>query len=517
MTDTLSPHMGPYRLGELLGQGSMARVYRCADEEGRAVAVKILHSHLTDDEGFLVRFAREAASAAQLDHPHIVRVLDHGVQDGAQYLVMELVDGPSLRAWLRARGEPLPIAQAVDLVATLADAVQHAHERGVVHRDLKPANVLLRGDDPGDPVLSDFGIARVIDATLATGQSALLGTPAYMAPEQGQGGTGDERSDIYALGVILYELVCGKPPFAADSPYALILQHVHNRPPSPRTLRPDLPSALEGALLRALAKDPGDRFATAAEFARAVRSGAIAAERPRPKQLVYALGGFAVLLLAALVVAWSSGWLGGADRSGDAQNASAAIPPVEVLTLQGAPAIAETWIDSDVPDRPAAEDGKLHLQGPSTPDRLLVRVALPEWPVGAELVTATLSLYTVPWKAEENRSGTVAAYRILRDWDLASATYASPWSAPGLQPGVDYDSTPFITTTLNVLLTQEGWLDLDIAEPVAGWLAGEPNYGLALRMDDDSYGMSHVWVYASEYEDRSLTPKLTLAYRHGSP
>jgi hypothetical protein len=397
----------------------------------------------------------------------------------------------------------------VSLVAKLADALGYAHGRGVVHRDVKPSNILLRGGRLDDPVLTDFGVARMVETTVATAAGTMLGTPAYMAPEQGEGKPGDERSDIYALGVILYELLTGRPPFEADSPYAVILKHIHTPPPLPRSLRPDLPPALEAVTLRALEKDPSARYPSAAAFAAALRAGLAQPVRSRLAGLIVAPILVAVLLIVAFAT-WRGGWLAGGARPGGA-GAAKATPAV--LTLQGGPAISDTWLDPDVPDRPAFDDGKVHLQGPSTPDRVIFHLALPEWPANTELLTATLSLYTVPWKAEENRYATVAVYRLLRDWDVKTATYETPWSTPGMEPGVDYESTPFITITLTTLLTKEGWLDLDITPVVRDWLAGQPNYGLVLRMTDDSFGMAHLWVYTGEYEDKNLWPKLTLVYQ----
>ncbi len=517
MTPEHSPsRIGPYRLIEKLGQGAMAQVYRASDPAGREVALKVLYPHLIGDEGFVGRFRREAEAAAQLDHPRIVRVLDHGSESDLHYLAMELVAGPSLRAWLAGRSRPLAVEEAVSLVGNLADAVAYAHSRGVVHRDLKPGNVLLRGGQPDDPVLTDFGIARMVDATVATASGVTLGTPVYMAPEQGQGQPGDARSDVYALGVILYELLTGAPPFEADSPYALILRHIHTPPPPPRTLRPDLPPALEAVILRSLEKDPASRYPDAASFAAALRASLSQPAARRSRGVIVALAtGLLILLTLLALASWRLGWLPGVPGPGDRAVAARATPTV--LTLQGGPAVADTWIDPDVPDRPAFDDGKVHLQGPSTPDRVLVRPALPAWPADAELLNATLSLYTVPWKPADNRFATVAVHRVLRDWDVTTATYEAPWRMAGMEPDVDFQSAPFITVTLTTLLTQEGWLELDITPAVREWLAGAPNYGLALRMTDDSFGMAHLWVYTSEYEDPNLWPKLKLVYRDGRP
>lgn len=262
-------------------------------------------------------------------------------------------------------------------------------------------------------------------------------------------------------------------------------------------------------VLRALEKDPAARYPSAGAFAGALTASLTPVARPRRAALIAGLIGVAILALA-LVAGWRLGWLTDGQT---ADGALAAQPTPTALTLQGGPTISDTWLDPDVPDRSAFEDGKIHLQGPSTPDRVLIKLAWPEWPADAELLTATLSLYTVPWKAAENRFATIAVHRLLTDWDVTTATYETPWSAAGMKPDVDYEAAPSITVTLTTLLTQEGWLDLDITAPAREWLAGQPDHGLALRLTDDSFGMAHLWVYAAEYEDSNLRPKLTLVYR----
>ena len=257
--------LGKYRLVEKLGQGGMAQIYKAYQPDlDRYVAIKILHPHLTADEAFALRFQREARAVAALDHPHIVRVYDFDTEDDLAFLVMEHLQGVSLRSMLHdldCQDKLLELEEVERIVGALADALDHAHRRGIVHRDLKPSNVLFT--PAGRPVLTDFGIARMVDTTIITESGGTLGTPAYMSPEQGEGESGDARSDIYALGVLLYQLCTGRVPFEGDTPYAVILKHITAPLPSPRSVRPDLPVAVEKVILKALSKHPDDRFHTA--------------------------------------------------------------------------------------------------------------------------------------------------------------------------------------------------------------------------------------------------------------
>jgi hypothetical protein len=497
-----------------LGTGATARVYQARDPaSGDEVAIKLLHPHLAGTAGLRTRFEREARASQALDHPGIVQVVDHGYQGDQAYLVMEYVPGPSLRTYLQERGGPLEVEPAIRLAAALAEALDYAHSQGVIHRDIKPSNIVLCHGRLDQPVIGDFGLARLAEATLQTASGGTAGTPAYISPEQGQGRPADARSDVYALGAVLFELLTGRPPFEAESPYAVVLHHVHTPPPDPRDLRPGLPRAVADVVLRALAKDPGDRYASAGEFAQACDAAPPTApdtRRPsRPALVLVAAATLLVVLTGILLLAWSQGWLPGGRPGAAAANAT---PAVEHLVLQGPPAVREAWLDPDLPQRIASEDPKVHLQGPSTPDRIACRLALPEMPAGSQVVSATLSLYTVPW-GEDNRYATIAAHRLLRDWDPGTANYTSPWATPGLQAGVDYEAEPFLTLALDDRLQAEGWLEIDVTAPVGDWLAGQANHGFVLRMTDDSFGMAHLWVYTGLYEDPDLRPRLNLLYR----
>ncbi len=224
-SDLVGKTIGKYRIVARLGRGGMAEVYK-GYQPGldRYVAVKVLHSHLADEEDFIGRFEREATAVARLRHSNIVQVYDFDTEGSTYYMVMEFVEGPTLKAELKERsmqGKTFSLPEVSRIFSALSSAIDYAHSRGMVHRDLKPANVMFTAE--GQVVLTDFGIARIMGATRYTMTGAISGTPAYMSPEQGQGERGDERSDIYSLGVILYEMVTGRVPYDADTPFAIIM------------------------------------------------------------------------------------------------------------------------------------------------------------------------------------------------------------------------------------------------------------------------------------------------------
>ena len=258
--------LGRYRLEELLGQGGMAEVWRAADERlGRTVAVKVIHSAHLRDGHFRERFHREARLVASLDHPNVLPVYDYGDEEGVPYLVMPYLDGGTLRD--RMMGSPIPFAQAVSWIHQLADALDAAHAAGILHRDVKPANVLIRRDDR--LALADFGIAKMVESpTGLTATGMVVGTPIYMAPEQAQGKPATPASDLYALAVLAYELLSGRPPFDGESALALMHQHVTAPAPLLSSSVHGLPAGLDPIFEQALAKEPERRPPTGRAFAR---------------------------------------------------------------------------------------------------------------------------------------------------------------------------------------------------------------------------------------------------------
>ena len=264
MSDLAGATLGRYQVVGRLGRGGMADVYKGFQPSlDRYVAIKVLHPSMVEESEFVQRFQREAKSVARLRHPNIIQVFDYDNQGDTYYMVMEFLDGPTLKAALEEvhrRKEEMPLVVALRVVSDVGAALAYAHEMGVVHRDVKPANIML--DRSGRVILTDFGVAKMLTGTKVTVTGTVLGTPAYMSPEQGMGEPGDSRSDIYSLGVVLYELATGRLPYDADTPLAVLLKHAHDPLPLPRTVNPGLPEEVERIILRSLTKDPADRYPT---------------------------------------------------------------------------------------------------------------------------------------------------------------------------------------------------------------------------------------------------------------
>ena len=262
--------VGPYQIIEQLGAGGMATVYKAYHPAlDRDVAIKVLHPAFKNDPQFFVRFQREARIVARLEHPNIVPVYDFNEFEGEPYLVMRFVNGETLKASMQ--NAPFDAATVLRLMEPVCDALAYAHRQGILHRDIKPSNIILA--DNGHVFLTDFGLARMAELGESTlSQDMLVGTPQYISPEQAQGqGNIDGRTDIYALGVVLFEMVTGRVPYSGDTPFAIIHDHIYKPLPLPSSLNEQVSERLEKVVLRALAKNPDDRFSTMEEFWQALK------------------------------------------------------------------------------------------------------------------------------------------------------------------------------------------------------------------------------------------------------
>lgn len=253
-----------YELIEKIAEGGMARVYRARDLLlKRTVAVKVLKDQMTGDAAFIRRFEREAQSAAALSHPHIVNIYDVGEEEGTYFMVMEYVDGNNLKEYIREKG-PLSAHEAVRITRKIAEALEKAHAAGVIHRDIKPQNILFSRE--GKVKVTDFGIAIGGDGVTVTAGGEIIGSVQYISPEQARGGVAGKQSDLYSLGIVLYEMVTGKVPFTGDSPVAVAMKHIQEQIVPPRRLVDSIPEALEQIILKAVEKDSAERYSSAREL-----------------------------------------------------------------------------------------------------------------------------------------------------------------------------------------------------------------------------------------------------------
>jgi len=351
MSNLIGQSLGRYHILEQLGEGGMAVVYKAYDTRLECdVAIKVISTNKFTPDAVaraLKRFEREAKALAKLTHPNIVKVIDYGEYEGQPYLVMPYLAGGNLKQYLRQHGR-LPWQEAAHLLLPIAQALDFAHSQGVIHRDVKPANILLTQN--GQPMLTDFGVAKVVEeeATVdLTGTAAAVGTPEYMAPEQ-TGKNIDHRVDIYALGIVFYEMLTGRRPYEADTPLAVLVKQASEPLPRPSQFASDLPDAVEKVLIKALAKDPNDRYKDMGMFAEALERlggekvesarGEMVREVPKSRRLYWLLGGLLGLVVLAVGIGLGSFWMRlGVRTIPVAVTTSRPVPPEENSTVPSIP------------------------------------------------------------------------------------------------------------------------------------------------------------------------------------
>jgi len=269
MSELIGRTLGPYRIVEQLGMGGMATVYKAYHAAmDRHVAVKVLPRHFAADPTFVGRFEQEAKVIARLENARILPVYDYGEEDGITYIVMRYLDAGTLSE--RIRAGQIPFAEIARIIAQVGDGLDYAHKKGVIHRDVKPSNIMLAQN--GDVYITDFGISKLVEGTAQFTGSGIVGTPDYVSPEQALGQPIDYRSDIYSLGIVLYQMATGDVPFHAETPMAVIIKHINDPLPLPRTINPDIPEAVQNVILKALAKKPDERFQHCSELTAALNT-----------------------------------------------------------------------------------------------------------------------------------------------------------------------------------------------------------------------------------------------------
>jgi serine/threonine protein kinase len=409
--------LGKYRLVEQLGRGGMAEVYK-AYQPGldRYVAVKVMHSFLSEDKDFLARFQREAKLVASMRHPNIVQVHDFDVESGLSYMVMEFIDGETLKGRLQnleEKNQWISIDEAVRISLLVGSALKYAHRLGMVHRDVKPANVMI--DKQGNVILTDFGIAKIFSgggATQLTATGAMVGTPSYMAPEQGMGQPGDERSDIYSLGVMLYQLVTGRLPYEADTPLAVVIKHINESLPMPRQANPEVPESVERVILKAMAKNPDDRYQHVGEMLNDLKraSGMTLDETPTDTMRSRALPAGATAVGTGAITPFPT---------------SARAAPSTVVGKPSVPTIVASTPAPAVPAAPARRAG--------LPAWIIVLIVL------AVLFVGAIGVAAVGFINQQNQaralSGTATAQAL-------AAANQPPTSAPTVTPTLSPQATP---------------------------------------------------------------------------
>jgi serine/threonine-protein kinase len=373
-------NLGKYRVLEPLGRGGMARVYRAYHPQlDRYVAIKVLRSDLvdgqeSDDASWRARFQREARAVAALRHPNVVQVFDFDAQDGIYYMVMELLEGDTLRTRLndyRVRDQYMPLGEVARILFDVLEGLGYAHSEGMIHRDVKPANVLL--SRRGQAVLTDFGIAQIVGGTRYTVSGALMGTLNYMSPEQGLEGQCDARSDIYSLGIVFYEMLTGDPPFDAETPLAILMKHVNDPLPLPREVNPAIPEPFERVVLKALSKRREARYQSAGEMARALRRAVKETEVALPARISLPLS-FTTAEAPSESVAVISGTAREQMRDADFAADDTQITAGRLLAVEDPAIGGAQQTPSETPEAAAGpvghaegEDREVHLHAPARP------------------------------------------------------------------------------------------------------------------------------------------------------
>ena len=450
--------LGKFQIIEQIGRGGMASVFK-AYQPGldRYVAIKTMHAFLVEEEGFVERFQREAQSVARLRHPNIVQMYDFDIEDGTYYMVMEFLEGPSLKnrlSKLEKRGEWLTLEESVQIVRDVGEALEYAHSRDMSHRDIKPANIMLK--EGGGAILTDFGIVKMLSGTThLTATGAIIGTPAYMAPEQGTGDAGDKRADIYSLGIVLYQLATRRLPYNADTPMAIVLQHLTAPLPIPQTLNPDLPEGIQRVILKALAKDPDDRYQSVEEMLdqldRAMRGQVISPVDPAITMASQPIAGARTL---------SGGELAGngALATGRAEGVSppSRLPPWWLLGLAGIALVAAILI------------GLAFVAGKEEPTPTPTLTSTPQEPTQGVVVlpssTPTLSSTPRPTDTPDlagtHRAATVDAFFLTQNAPTSTATPTAtqtktslPTHTPTRTPTATPTRTPLPSNTPDVTAT----------------------------------------------------------------
>jgi serine/threonine protein kinase len=507
--------LGKYEIKERLGRGGMAEVYRGYHANlDREVAIKVLHAFLADDPEFKSRFEREAQNVAKLKHPNIVQVYDFEYDSDGEsyYMVMELVGGPTLKDRLTemaSRGEQMPLEESIRIIREAASALAYAHSRSMIHRDVKPANLML--DHDNRVVLTDFGIAKIVTGAQFTASGGMVGTPAYMAPEQGLGEAGDERSDLYSLGIILFQLVTGKLPYDADTPLAIILKHLNAPIPSVRALNPDVPEAVERIITKAIAKDPADRYQTAADMiedlSRAERGEAVQAkavlpplprdgstatiEMPRAEVPAeehhfdtpiaaaappvvppsrrrrlpwWGLGGIGALLIGSIALAMANGVLGGSGtptRAAETGTSVAAVvgdgteevTPTVKPTLTDTPTVTASSTSTPTPTQTLTSTPTPTSTGTATPTSTLTST----WTPTASATNTATSTNTPTATATPTTTATNTPTITLTFTPSPSFTPSSTWTPT-------YTPSPTATPTVNRTVVWQTATQLSIVQ-----------------------------------------------------